>query len=1039
MRMLERLILFTNITSSDGENKENYDKASIQVLVTRDAKEGEAIPNHQVFDADDKEETVLKTISTMPFSVGITVLIFLLILYILFQLKTNHPNKKKKVMNALRVILVLLLALMILFFIGHKRRDINNDGETTYEDTQEIIKYLIEMEGTPSPEEETKGQVAALLPSKKNNSNKNNSNNKNKYDVNNDGKVDINDAGASAEHVTEEVHYTVKLSEKGNSYYLEKGSITLEFYASVNPKETIKEVKVDGTYYPVEQEGEYYRVLLEETTAGVHTFKLTDVRLSNTREVHTNLSITKEILKDIPGFTNVNIHEKEKNIEFELVDQDHAFINGAAYIYDGETKIAEEEVREITTIQFDLTTDKMYRIVVLGNYDLDSDPNNAANLYEDKELFVHTFLVGGNYNFTFSNLLLTDTIEHQELPKLTFTSTNTKATSVEKVNLTVDGHEKDYIISKMDHNDYEVELTDANLTIGKHTVQINRFVMKTLKQFVNEQDFILPEMTYEVLKDAPKVENIKLQEHSYTETRKNDKNEDVEVVIKGVNVQFDLKDQDNAVSNMTIALVDSTNKIVATKEFSKEEYNTYAHTKEPIFLQYADKNSSNNNYGAFTVEFLADYTLGDRHNFTNKSIGKQDFYPNTGVKITKIDFVDQDGKAITDENKKAQAKYATKGQKKYRIQFEVETEGINSYSRMSGVTINGLNYTLEGGAKAIPDETDPDNKKLKFQYISNTAFTVPNEAGIVDVKANRIQFENNGYYVKQNDYYAIPEKSIQFEVLKDIPTIKNLEVQEENPLAKTVTFTFTVTSEDGAFKSGKVQLGNETIEITNEELEHKSVTFHNVEPNQMYDLLFEATYDLDSNLLDKERNLNEKIDDKIYQVKYGMFDNSVYETIAIKNGSAISEDGDIYFEKMEPIKLFFTIDDLPENLNLIPQRVLVDGKEYELIKTKEGYTILLDGYTTFGEKELTITNIIFNNGKNVTLNTPYRIRPVVLKDRVKIENYSYEIGEKDLVIKFDTLDYDSSLIAKAKVTVQDEEGTILYTGKCFTLLYFNYR
>ena len=92
-------IVLTNITSSDGTNKEVYEKASTQVLVTRDAKEGEEIPNNPVFDAEDREEIELKATSTFPISFGITIAIGLLLLYILWLMKSKSPNKKKKILQ----------------------------------------------------------------------------------------------------------------------------------------------------------------------------------------------------------------------------------------------------------------------------------------------------------------------------------------------------------------------------------------------------------------------------------------------------------------------------------------------------------------------------------------------------------------------------------------------------------------------------------------------------------------------------------------------------------------------------------------------------------------------------------------------------------------------------------------------------------------------------------------------------------------------------------------------------------------------------
>ena len=62
----ETNIALTNISASDGETKEILSAASLTLLVTRDALEGETLPTNEPNEIMETQETILKTFTNKP-------------------------------------------------------------------------------------------------------------------------------------------------------------------------------------------------------------------------------------------------------------------------------------------------------------------------------------------------------------------------------------------------------------------------------------------------------------------------------------------------------------------------------------------------------------------------------------------------------------------------------------------------------------------------------------------------------------------------------------------------------------------------------------------------------------------------------------------------------------------------------------------------------------------------------------------------------------------------------------------------------------
>ncbi len=965
-------IALTNISSSNGDVVENLAVASLKVYVTRDAKEGEVLPNYKENDIVEDDAEEIKAFTTKPIIIGLgcAALLFLgAILYFRIKLKD-----KKTPVYALAVLEVLIAgAIISLLVVNNNKKDVNNDGTKDYDDAQEIIQYLLDIN---SEKDKTDDNLFDK-------------------DVNNDGKVDVSDVGYVTNKVTQKTKVTLK--EDFSANYVPKGKMTLSFKATITPKNVkIKKVKIGNQYYDVKLSNGVYTVTIDTPSkAGKYDFTIASVILDNKKEIKTKLVFKREILKDIPTIHMLDVNEEDNKLTFKLKDDENALIEGSVTVYDANNQSLQTvELKDDNTIEYPFEEGKLYYLVATASYDLDSDRENNENLYTDQEIFTHTFKVYKDYNFKLTDVSITDSIQKDEKPVVSFVSTNNKAAKIEVVTL----NNEDYNVTKIDGNNYSIELSNADVTPGKHTVTLDSVELSTLKLFENNKDYKTDVLTYYVLKTKPTVTNINLTANEKTKT---------------IRANFELVDNDLTLTSLKAVLLDSTGKIVDSKSLTMEEI---------VFNKYVELSYNKNLDGLYTVEFLADYAIGDKYKYTSTDIGKKDIAILDDIYIKNITI------------KSPNTKYPTKGQKKYEVIFDVyvgnsvqehftQAKGFDkpqTYSRLAAVTINGLNYVAEG-------QTSPEANV----YRSRVSLTIPDESGIVNLLANRVQMQYASYYIKHEDYYSVPSKEMQIEVLKDVPKISNLKVVDDYE-NRSATFDFDVVLDDKAkqgdesFKAGTIELNGSKISI---DRGHNQVKFFEITPDQTFDLIFKASYDLDTDTILEDTDQNEINDKEIHRVKYGLFADDNYANVAITDSKVISADNYEYFAKDEKIKLQFKITGLPENLSLNPQRVLIDGKEYQLSLNEDTYEVILDGYQSSGRKNLTLTDVIFDNGKQVLLALPVTFNPEVLKDPITIADYKYEVlANGDIRLTFDTKDTDRSLVDNARIKIVDENGQSIFDG-----------
>ncbi len=971
-------ITLTNITSSDGEVKTDYGKVSTQVLVTKDAEDGEVIPVNQEKEFEDSEENIIEVFTNKPILIvlaGVFVILGVVALY--FAIKKKNIKVTLGLGVAMAIVFVSTIPILIM---NNSKKDVNDDGKRDYEDTKEILKYLIEMEGTKEDE------------SKQESTNKNPKPLKD-YDVNNDGKVDINDAGGSAQDTTNKTNYKVSLSATtDDEFYIAKGKVTLNFVASVDPNEKIKEVMVNGSYYPVVNNNTYYSVTVDTPNiSGVCEFNITKVKLINNREVETTLGIKKEVLKDAPYVDMFNFDDKNDILSFKLEDKDKAFISGHIVIADKDgNEVVTEEIQEENSIHYEFNIGENYSVMIFATYDLDTNTYNSVtgdqNRVENKAIYSHNLSIDKNYDFTIKNITITDAIEKGEKPTITFESTNSKDYSVEYIVIKGVRYEASL---KYGTQQYVVTLDDVDTSnFGRYYVDIEEVEISNYKVFKKDVDYQANTLSYTVLKNAPRVENIKLEDDK---------------VNQEIKVKYDVIDTDKTLTDLNLYLVDPDNKIVNTI------YSVQNGDSMPV--SYKD-----NLAGGYSVKFLADYNLGtDRHSYNDVNVGDAGIITQTDVKITG---------AIVGVNNNQANPFPVKNQSKYQIMYNItlSNEMMKKYNRFTGVTINGLNF--DGSSNAVNASGD-----------GNTviSFTVPSESGVVNLKVNRVKLSVESYQGVSQAYFAVVPYETQIDVLKDKPTIENLEVIEEDYNTKTVTFKFKVVDDNGGFESGYVVLGNQKQDIVKGE---NTITFTGIELGKDLDLKFYGNYDLDSNsIAGYDNTLNHYTDTELYTTTYGLYSEDVYENIELIDGVVSSN----YIEKLTDIQLSFGVSTTDMAFEI--DKVIIDNKEYKADIKDNNYVVNIPGYNAAGVKTISINEVVLKNGKKITLAKPLEVKVEVLKDKVSLYDFKYEISDDNIKLKLNLKDNDKAIFEDVKqavlVKVYDEQNNLLYTLPYSDELTFN--
>ena len=1028
----------TNITvnsasASNGTNKISLIGSTKTVSVIKDGlKEGESLPVIEE-SKEEKEEDISKEVKKeFPWIGFILIVVCIVLAFILTRIILfSAMNKKgKAVVSTILIALIVILLIIAFKNIFKKDTDVNKDGKVTYEDTNELVEYILDIR-------------------------KQGNNDLTILDVNKDGKVDINDVGTTVKDAKDEeykvdidkssktsssknstsssssnkssnsnskklsnnkenkddVKYNSKVSDVDiNNYTPKKGAkITLDLFINVTPYTKVKEVKIAGKYYKVSRinaidnpvkvaaletmniaaENNHYQVtIVAPNKAGVQDIVVTDVKLDNNVEVKTNYKVKIDVLKDKPEVKDFKINDKKSvpEISFNFEDPDGALKNGKFVIKDEDGNIVFESnkiEKGQNTFKAELVDGKTYHYDFEVDYDLDHNYFSKAEAddFLTREDFIDELFTGSNGNLEFT-------------AKYGFTNKDMKlkseVSSDDELVLSFENGEDSYYDVKsvvIDGVEYEVEKKD-----GKYVVKVENKGIKgqnnslTVDQVKLQNGYVEnvnKKLNYFYLKDAPTVKdfNAFLEENI-------------------LHISMDTVDEDEAITRVLIKVKDKSGKVIKTETLEKNENGNYS---KDINLDAS---------GTYTLEAEIYYDVG---NGESKLTQKYDKEIKTPI-IAK--FVKEECKV-----------------KEYVKRNELVEVTYKIYDN----TDEDVKYIIVNSVKLEAEKLDNDTYKVKFNVPKERT-----ENGIFNIKATAICYE-------EEEVQDTIELSC--EILKSELSIEDLLVDDsEYKESKNIKLHFEVKDEEDTFLSGTIVItdidtgSKREINITEDEDGNVVQTYEigGLEKFTTYAISINAKYDLDN---DRENGKNENsktfinhefIIEGEYDLKISDLNYEITDDGKLKITFTSSNDSKHSIEEVEVgfngTKHEYKVNK-NENTYIVEIPLEEFGKERTVVTLEE---IILDNLKPFNREN---NNELFENLKSIVI---FKNKPTAEINEVTVNEEQSEIKVKGISItdddntiskKYAVLKLNGEVVDKieltdsTEVTFTSKENEIFKAGK----------
>lgn len=358
-----------------------------------------------------------------------------------------------------------------------------------------------------------------------------------------------------------------------DAVFVEKGTnVTVQFAVDSNQTEWVEKIRVNNTDCIVTRldNGNYQFTYAAGTDCGINELDFTKVIFANGKEADVTGQLRTEVLKDIPKLENYtqndSLEDGKVTIGFDITDQDQAFISGKVILTkstDG-SKVEKTVNAGNNRLEFSVEEDIVYSLEILASYDrsLNQLDGQAQGAYKvtDEALKTEEIELIGDYKLTVSNLsTLKEDVASRYFEKgktitLEFDSTNVTQFVPEKA--VVSG--KEYPVEN-NNGRYRVQV-DGKDSAGKVTVVIEKITLSNGRQLSVSSD---NEADVEILRSLPEITDL-----SYKE-KKNDQ----------VDVIFQVNDQDKALKNGQVVILDENQKQLASQKIQAGE-NTLTFTKD---------------------------------------------------------------------------------------------------------------------------------------------------------------------------------------------------------------------------------------------------------------------------------------------------------------------------------------------------------------------------------------------------------------------------------------------------------------------------
>lgn len=848
-------------------------------------------------------------------------------------------NKKGKmfvtilVVGILSVQLIGSISLAVSDFVT--KGELNDDGETNYADVNLIELHLIHSEMLPDDKLE-------------------------RADINSDGKITVTDLTLLVQKIEKTLEYKVELSDiKLESYYPNKNEeITLKFIGDVSYGAGIRDITINGQEYNVEKveetTDEYCVKLTTGSSSGIKEYKFTEVTLDNDKKIKIGNTLKIDVLKEMPTIQNYIVEEDINNsivnISFDVIDVDTSITMAQMEVFNEEEVIQTETiVAGKNNIQVKVEDGKSYIVRFVLYYNLDTnqltqlEEDHSGMLEIDKEL---KFII--DYQWEIANIATykdnkkATNFEKNESIQIGFESTN--ATKFEPERIKVDG--KEYSVTKKD-NLYFATI-DAITEVGKKEITLEEMILSNGKKFEINQD---NKITVNIIKQMPTITDFNTEES---------------IEEKKLKVKFSLNDEDNAIKNATIILLDKEGNEIQRKDIQSGEI------VEELETQLTSR---------YNIKVVATYNQTGEEDITDSILLEEEIKAKPVTNIKKV-TVDKD--------------YVEKGQD-VTITYEIET---NKEEDINRIRVNDVEYLTE----------DISKEEYKVTLLAGQV------SGVQELVTNKVIYEDN--------IIADVNNTIKIDVLKDKPEIEEIEQQDDINNSQ-VTLNFNIKDTDSSFIEGTAILTKQedgTIQEEDVQIGENSICFP-VEEEKLYTLEIKVTYDRDSNMLEGKEPADNLVTDKVIETMtvellpdYQLKVNDV-KTFEDKMQTS-------YFGKEKTITIKFNSTNISQ---FIPEKAVINGKEYTLTRDGNSYLAQIDSYTTSGVKEIVIEKIILDNTKELAVTQNNQVQIEVLKDKPKATDFNFiETDSSQIIASFNLIDNEHAM-TDGTILVQDEKGKEIKT------------
>lgn len=877
------------------------------------------------------------------------------------RVKINKNKMKFRI--GIAILIFMLMSIGVIYGANIYKGDINGDNVVDYADVSLLELHLIN---------------SKML-----------SNDKIKNaDMNGDGKLTVTDLSLMIQKIEKKLDYNVEiLNINPNTYYPEKNSeLVLSFEADVSYGGIINTVVINNNRYSTKMNNEtgLYEIAFNVgNTSGVKNYHFTSVQLRSGQEIEIDYMLQVDVLKDIPTIKDYAVTDEldKLKISFNLEDNDLAITSAHYSITEVATENVDENVESKAEendtnqyegqlnigkneIEFIASENKKYKLSFCIEYDLDSnelqnDTNHKNVMNIDKELELVK-----NYDFELTEVsTYRDNDGNLEAKTEFYKNERIVVRFNNSVNTT--GFEPDYVVINgqncklikiEDTTVYETGI-DGFEDIGNCELSIEKIILDNGK--VIEVTNKIPLL---ITKSVPTVDR--------TISRKN-------LQEMTFNSMVYLSDIDETITKITVSLYDENDRVIAENVDYTEQLRDCIENNDEVYILNVELNIADFLMAdKYKFKIFADYCLienDETHTYKNKIIYDETYDTSPVVNI---------------KNVSVSNRYPEKNEN-IVVTYEIETNK-NSLP-ITGIMVNNT--------RCIPTKEVDENGKVTYEVVLG----VGKKAGILNLETSEFVFEGN--------LLANVSNTIQVDVLKDRPTSEAFTQVDDISNGKgKVTLTANVKDPDGALISGRaelVEVGKENEPVSPDRIKvfgKDNFTFEidNLELNTEYKLIARMTYDRDS---DKDNGLNSVVDEIFRERQIQLIADYNLEISNIKTYSEQKETK--YFAKNEDIFVGFNS---TNSTAFYPQKAVINGEEYDLVKIGEEYRATLPGYERFGPQDIVIERIILNNTRELVLDRNNRTKVGILKDIPTVSNFGYAEAEDDTI--------------NVSFKINDEENTI---------------